>query len=287
MQQVPPMLKTLENGQRCLHYTPAAGVATRGFVVITPGGPGMPMGPGAAPELSPRSGPVFSSGTTTIFSVLARRLTEEGYIVCHMSWRVARPNGTALRLPRRVRECADDIVTAAQSLRVAYDSRDAPLPVALLAHSSEGCAAAMAAAALSLTGAKGRSLGPLAGVVTLGTGLRVTDARYNYGDCDTLGCLRTYARFGMPIMLMHGLEDPTLEAEATALIYESATGPKAACLLRGCDHSFVSRFDDALSVLLHWVPGLLRRYGVLGDSRGLLHCKEADRELGLGQSVLM
>ena len=57
-------------------------------------------------------------------------------------------------------------------------------------------------------------------------------------------------------MLMHGLEDTTVEAEATALIYESARGPKACCLLRGCDHTMATRFDDALSVLLMWVPGL-------------------------------
>ena len=86
---------------------------------------------------------------------------------------------------------------------------------------------------------------------------------------------------------MHGLEDVTIEAESTALIYESAHGPKACCLLRGCDHSMASRFDDALSMLLHWVPGLHKRYGVLGDSRGSLRCTEADQELGLGQSVLL
>lgn len=282
------MLKTLEGGVRVLHYIPPSNVTPKGLVVILPGDRSMPMGPGAPAEVKPKSA-IFSSSATTIFSVLARRLAEEGYCVSHFAWR-AIPANANLRTPQRVRECADDVLASTTSLRLAHDrssANGAPLPLVLVAHSSEGCAAAMAAACLSLSGAKGRDLGPLAGIVACSSGLRVDDGRFHYGGCDTMSCLSTFGRFGMPLMLMHGLEDTTVEAEATALIYESARGPKACCLLRGCDHTMATRFDDALSVLLMWVPGLHKRYGVLGDSRGQLRCVEADRELGLNTSVLL
>ena len=290
--QAPPTLKTLESGVRVLHYVPPSGVAPKGLVVICPGAPGTPMGPGGPAAVGARHKPtaVFSASATTIFSVLARRLSDEGYCVSHFAWRAASPGGTTKRTPSRLRDCTEDVLTCARSLRLAHDrasASGAPLPLVLLAHSSEGCAAAMAAACLSLSGAKDRDLGPLAGVVACASGLRVDDNRFHFGGCDTLGCLATFARFGMPLMLMHGLEDGIIEAESTALIYESARGPKACCLLRGCDHTMATRFDDALSVLLMWVPGLHKRYGVLGDSRGALRCTEADQELGLGQSVLL
>jgi alpha-beta hydrolase superfamily lysophospholipase len=239
------------------------------------------MGPGVYEQHQS----VFSPVSSSIFSVLSRRLAEEGLAVCHFAWR-SPSHGSSMRTPRRVRECADDVVAAVNSLRVAHDDSTAgtaPLPVVLVAHSSEACAAVMAAGALSLSGAEKRALGPLAGVVALASGMRVNDSRYNYGVCDTTGCLETFAKHGTPLMLMHGLADTIVEAQASRLIFESARGPRAAVLLRDCDHQMDARADEVTARLLEWVPALQRRYLVLGDSCGQLACREADAALGIGR----
>ena len=54
-----------------------------------------------------------------------------------------------------------------------------------------------------------------------------------------MSCLATFARYGMPLLLMHGLEDTTLEAESTALIYE----------VRHTRHTRRARLCDCATVL--------------------------------------
>ena len=54
-----------------------------------------------------------------------------------------------------------------------------------------------------------------------------------------------------------------------------------------CDHAMGRRFDDVLMLLLYWIPSLLRRYDVVGDSGGQLVSREADERLGLGKLVRM
>ena len=73
-------------------------------------------------------------------------------------------------------------------------------------------------------------------------------------------------RGGIPLLLMHGLSDVTIDAESSAIIYESARGPRSAVFLLDADHSLSSRFEDVLAILLGWVPGLLRRMTVFGNS---------------------
>ena len=84
-----------------------------------------------------------------------------------------------------------------------------------------------------------------------------------YHGCDTLSCLEALAQAKLPLMLMHGLVDSTVEPEAAAAMYEAARGPKGACLIRDADHAMTQRFDAVLAKLREWLPGLLRRQGVL------------------------
>ena len=129
-------------------------------------------------KVKPKSA-IFSSSAATI-SVLARRLAEEGYCVSHFAWR-AIPARLICARPNAFANALTTFSPAPRSLRLAHDrssANGAPLPLVLVAHSSEGCAAAMAAACLSLSGAKGRDLGPLAGIVACSSGLRVDDGRF-------------------------------------------------------------------------------------------------------------
>ena len=279
--QSPPRLRTCENGLKYIHYVPPSNAQPKGLVVIAAGGQGN-MGPGS-------SGNQFSPANQCVFSVLARRLSEEGLAVCHLTWRNPSRPSLSTRSPQRVRECAYDIHSAVGALRVSHDRREAiGLPLVLLAHGAEAGAGAMAAAAMHVERTrKGFDLGPFAGVISLAPGLRVSDEKHDYGTCDTLGCLRSLASVRAPIMLIHGHEDKTSEVQSTSLIFASARGPKAAVILQNCDHGMASRFDDVLTLLLFWVPGLLARYGVVGDSGGQLVSDEADARLGLGQFVHM
>ena len=110
-------------------------------------------------------------------------------------------------------------------------------------------------------------IGPLAGVITMGTGLRVgldgTDAikqigdglvggasralPKQYGQLDSEGCVSAFASAGLPLMMIHGLADVTVDPTASQAIFERARGPKAAAWLRGADHHMRARFDDVLS----------------------------------------
>ena len=121
-------------------------------------------------------------------------------------------------------------------------------------------------------------IGPLAGVITMGTGLRVgldgTDAikqigdglvggasralPKQYGQLDSEGCVSAFASAGLPLMMIHGLADVTVDPTASQAIFERARGPKAAAWLRGADHHMRARFDDVLSLLQEWIPQLLR-----------------------------
>ena len=269
--QAQAKLRVLHNKLRCLHYEPARGGDANGLIVLAPGGAGG-MGPGQF-ELDPS--PAFSAGKASLYSVLARRLAEANFAVCHFAWRrdfPSRIEGSTPRTPGRLRECALDVAAAVQSLRAAHDHHG-PLPVVLVGYSTEACAAVMAAAALSLDntgytrgGEAARDLGPIAGVLCLSGGVRTNDAVHDYGGIDTIGCLETFKANNLPVLMMHGLNDNTIEPEATALAYESARGPAAAYFVRGADHTLTSRFDAVLTQLLRWVPSLFRRFGVLGDA---------------------
>ena len=96
----------------------------------------------------------------------------------------------------------------------------------------------------------------MAGVVTLGTGLRVglggcqqleeigrelkggasraTPKEYHGSDSES--CVRAFALASLPLLMVHGLADVTVDPLASAAIFESAAGPKAALWLRGADH---------------------------------------------------
>ena len=276
--QALPRLRTLENGLRCLNYVPAHGHA-RGLVILAPGGTG-----GMGPGVPAGSTDFFSPGVPSIYSVLARRLAEENYAVCHFTWKVpvAFRSGRTRTSPLRVRECADDVATAARSLRVAHGVN---LPLVLVGFSSEACAAVMAAAVLSIKRStpSAAGVGPLAGVVCIGMGLRTDDAKHNYAGCDTISCLDAFALVKLPVLLMHGAEDVTIEPEASALAYESARGPKAVVFVSAADHELTNRFDDVLTQMLAWIPGLFRRFSVAGDCGGQLVCPEVDEALGLGR----
>lgn len=277
----PPRLRTLPNGLKVIHYAPPSGQRPTGLVVIAAGGPGG-MGPGSASQ-------VFSPANQSIFSILARRLAEEGLSIMHLTWRNPSRPSMALRSPQRVRECADDYHTAVAALRVASESASSiGLPLVLLAHGPEASAAAMAAAAVHVEQTrKGFHLGPFAGVIAVAPSLRVSDDKYDYRECDTLGCLRSLATVRTPIMLIHGTDDAVSDAEATSLIFAGAKGPKAAVVLQQCDHIMMGRFDQVLVLLLSWVPNMLKRYDVVGDSGGQIVSQESDARLGLGQFIRM
>ena len=288
--QAAPRLTTLEGGARGLHYKPAGcSTAAKGLVVLAPGGKGG-MGPGV-PASSKHD--FFSPGVPSIYSVLARRMTEEGYAVMHFSW--SRPSAwtaSSARTPRRVRECADDVAAAAHALRVAHDysatgKGGAPLPMVLVGFSGEACAAVLAAATLSLGGSATRQIGPLAGVVCLAPSLRTNDPQMHYGGVDTVSCVDALSQAQLPLMLMHGLLDMTNDPEASALTYEASRGPKTAVFVNDADHNMLRRYDDVLSLLLGWVPGLLRRYDVVGASGGQFGTGEIDAEIGIGRVITL
>ena len=50
--------------------------------------------------------------------------------------------------------------------------------------------------------------------------------------------------------MVHGLADVTVDPRASAAIFESAPGPKAALWLRGADHHMRARFDELVAAVL-------------------------------------
>ena len=128
----------------------------------------------------------------------------------------------------------------------------------------------------------------LAGLVCLAPGLRTNDKRWHYGGCDTLSCLQAIGTARVPLLLLHGLRDVTIEPESTALVFEASKGPTAAVLVQHADHMMRERFDDVLSLLLNWLPDLVRRYRIVGDSGGQLDCDAtAFPSLGLGRMATL
>lgn len=283
--QAMPRLKQIAGGMRTLHYTPAHGEA-KGLVILAPGGMG-----GMGPGVPPASHDFFSPSVPSVYSVLARRLAEDHHFaVMHFTWKIpskATPNkvvGGAVRTPRRVRECADDVAAVARALRVAHGGVLGKLPLVLIGFSSEACAAVMAAASLSLAHADvAKGVDPVAGVICLAPGLRTNGHQHDYGGCDTLSCLEALASAHVPLLLMHGLDDTAIEPESTALTFEAATGPKTACFVQHADHGMGARFDDVLTRLLVWVPALFRRFDVVGNAAGEVRVPELDDALGLGR----
>ena len=129
------------------------------------------MGPGQTPQTCGK----FEASIRSVYSVLAPRLARDGLAVCHLHWRQpptrkGAPPGT-LKAPATLHEGACDIADAVGFLRGVYG---AELPLVLVGFSFGG-PSSMAAACLALTSDRPafRAFGPLAGVVTLGTGLRV------------------------------------------------------------------------------------------------------------------
>ena len=154
------------------------------------------------------------------------------------------------------------------------------LPLVLVGF-SYGAPSVMAAAALALQPAADRSLaeslGQLAGVVTLGCGMRVrpegelvdvgrrlkggasrSTAQDGYGGCDSQGCVEAFERASLPLCMLHGLRDVTVDPAASAAIFELARGPKTAVWLRGADHHMRSRSDEVVATLVVWLAALLR-----------------------------
>jgi pimeloyl-ACP methyl ester carboxylesterase len=274
------------------HYRPTG--RPRGLVVLAPGSRGG-MGPGQTPNTIGK----FSPAIRSIYSVLARKLADSGLAMIHFTWRLnptrkGAPPGT-LKAPKTLDEGVADIACAASFLRAAYGSA---LPLVLVGFSFGG-PAVMAAAATALaatadadegdggdgdrsaTGAASErglahsSMGPLAGVVTMGCGLRVavgsgleaigvqlkggaSKARpRDYGGTDSAACTRAFAAAQLPLLMVHGLADVTVDPKASAAIFDCATGPKVAVWLRGADHHMRSRFDELIAILSNWMSGLV------------------------------
>lgn len=129
--------------------------------------------------------------------------------------------------------------------------------------------------ALSAAGGRGEGadfdLGRVAGVITLGTGLRedgdrqraITDlskrirsAPKNYGGCDSATCTRALAEASIPLMMVAGLADTTVDPSSSSAIFEMAAPPKAAVWFQGADHHMRSRFDEVVALLAQWIPVL-------------------------------
>ena len=79
---------------------------------------------------------------------------------------------------------------------------------------------------------------------------------HDYGGADSEACVDAYAAAGLPLLMVHGQADVTVDPRASAAIFERAAGPKAAVWLADADHQMASRFDELLGVLIEWVPAL-------------------------------
>ena len=263
-----------------VHHYHAGGAAPSplGLVVLAPGSRGG-MGPGQLPATLGKFHPALRS----TYTVLARQLVAEGAAVCHLTWRTnpTRPGAKkgTLKAPQTLLDGASDIADAACFLRAAHAGGGA-LPLVLVGFSYGG-PTVMAAAAMALLPAADpyhvQALGRMAGVVTLGCGMRVRPegdlvevgrqlkggasraaAHEGYLGCDSQGCVEAFEAAGLPLCMVHGLQDVTVDPMASAAIFELARGPKAAVWVRGGDHHMRSRLDEVVATLVDWVRALLR-----------------------------
>jgi len=237
------------------------------------------MGPGQIAATVGKFHPTLRS----TYTVLARQLVARHVAVCHLTWRTnpTRPGtkkGT-LKAPQTLLDGVADIADAACFLRGAHAGGEA-LPLVLVGFSYGG-PTVMAAAAMALLPAAdplhAEALGHMAGVVTLGCGMRVRPqgdlvevgrqlkggasraaAHEGYQGCDSQGCVEAFEGAGLPLCMVHGLQDVTVDPMASAAIFELARGPKAAVWIRGGDHHMRSRLDEVVAILVDWVPALLR-----------------------------
>ena len=272
---------------RVMYY--ASHGKARGLVVLAPGSRGG-MGPGQE-HVGPRATiGQFNPRIRCIYPDVARALSNAGYAVVHLTWRLnptrkGAPPGT-LKSPTQLMLGVADIALAARYARAQQGKRGAALPLAVVGFSFGGpssmaagavAVAADGGAAAAAAGATG--LTPLAGVVTIGCGMRVdhrgsaafkaignrlvggaSRARpHDYGGVDSESCVDAYAVAGLPLCMIHGLADVTVDPDASAAIFARASGPKAALWLEGADHHGRSRADVITATLVEWLPQLLQR----------------------------
>jgi fermentation-respiration switch protein FrsA (DUF1100 family) len=267
-----------------LHFYAAEGKA-QGLVVFAPGSRGG-MGPGQAMSTIG----MFNPRVSSIYPEVAQGLAKLGFASAHLTWRLnptrkGAPPGT-LKSPTQLMLGVADIALAARYLRAQHGKRGVTLPLSLVGFSFGG-PSTMAAGALAVAPGSGEAakaadtsgMAPLCGVITLGCGMRVdhggskafkdignrlvggaSRARpHDYGGVDSESCVDAYAAVGLPLCMIHGLADVTVDPRASATIFSRARGPKAALWLEGADHQARTRFDVVCSTLLEWIPALLQR----------------------------
>ena len=267
------------------HYYCAQG-RTVGLLVLAPGSRGG-MGPGQITGKSGTIGQFSSAIRDCIYPKLAQQLASRGIASVHFTWRLnptrkGAPPGT-LKSPAQMMLGVEDISLAARYLRAQQGEAGRTLPLVLIGFSFGG-PAVMAAGALAVSDgggerAPGEGVAPIAAVVTMGCGMRVgkdgssafkeTGLRlvggsskakpHEYSGLDSESCVDAFAAAGLPLAMIHGLTDVTVDPEASATIFKRARGPKVALWLRGGDHHSRNRTDVVLETLGQWIPALLER----------------------------
>ena len=238
-----------------------------------------------------------------MYTTLAHRLVEDGCAVCHFTWKTPpiRPGARGLlKMPKTLRDGTADVAAAVRCLRVAHeeDSMYYSLPLVIVGYCF-GVPAALAAVANSLRreaatpslrkgSPEAVALGPLAGILGISSAMRADTAENDYHGCDTITCIQDLAPVGVPLLLMHGLDDSVVDVNSVAMLFDAIPGPKAAAWMIAGDHSLMSRFDVAVEAAYAWVVGLIRRYEVAGGIvRQLAPPKEAESGIPFGRMVTM
>ena len=265
------------------HYYAAAGGKAHGLAVLAPGSRGG-MGPGQ--DTSTLG--MFHPRINSIYTEVARKLSTQDIATVHFTWRLnatrkGAPPGT-LKSPSQLLLGVADVALAARYVRAQQGKkRGRALPLVVVGFSFGG-PSVMAAGALAVSAdgddapgvADVSGLCPLAGVVTLGCGMRVgtesseafraiglrmvgssRSCPHDYGGVDSEGCVDAFAAAGLPLAMIHGLADVTVDPMASQTIFERARGPKTALWLHGADHHMRARFDVVCTTLLQWLPALL------------------------------
>ena len=325
---LPPETRFLEGGSlRCIHWKPTGVVHGLVLLAPgAQGGMGPWQNPSGDSRLANPTF-LFSSAIPCIYNELAQQLAQAGFAVAHITWRLppsrAGTPRSVLTSARSLLECAADVATAARFLRVAHelDAQTPTLPLVLVGYCF-GAAAASAAAALALTGGKitkakptttalaaggpkthifgattpasSCSLGgPLVGVVGLSTAFRADDMKSRvggnaYGGCDSTTCAETLARFAVPLLMMHGLDDTVVDVDHAALFFEAAQGPKSLALLIGAGHTLSARSAAVVPTVLTWVRTLARRHAVTGVLTGQVRPPpEVENGVAFGRVITM